>query len=44
MVILFLQKYNHMQPPDADVFSMMDVILNQVTNLGMKITHTSLEF
>ena len=40
---LFLQKYNHFQPPDAAGFSMVNVILNSIKYFSTKITYTSLE-
>ena len=39
----YLQKYNHLQPPDTADFSMLGVIINQVTYFSMEITYTYLE-
>ena len=39
----YLQKYNHLQPPEAAGFSVVVLILNSVTYFGTKITYTSLE-
>ena len=38
-----LQIYNHLQPPDAAYFSMLDVIMNQVTYFSMKGKYCFLE-
>ena len=40
---MFLQKYNHLQPPDAGAFSMVDLIIHRVTYFGTKISYTYLE-
>ena len=39
----YLQKYYHLQPPDAAGFCHGELILNHVTNFSTKITYTSLE-
>ena len=43
LLLIYLQKLNHLQPPDAAAFPMVVVILNQVTYFSMKSTYTSLE-
>ena len=43
MQIIILQKiykYNHIQPPDAVLFTVVDLILNQVIYFSMKVTYT----
>ena len=38
-----LQKYDHLQPPDAADFAMVDLFLNRVTYFSTKSKYTSLE-
>ena len=39
----YLQKYNHLQPPDAAGFAVVDLILNHVTYFSMKSAYIYLE-
>ena len=35
-IISFLQKYNHLQPPDTAGFAMADAVLNEVAYFSVK--------